>query len=153
LDEFEAKLKFFTSIEIKVDKWEAQHQISALMLQTTSLARSLKEFANKWKESFAKELHKEAFTKLEDVSEMVKLTRKKLLREVKQDIDALADVMHTLEEVRAKQSEIELEFYPIEHMYRILDEHLPLNMVEKDEADTRAMLRKKLGRLGGRERE
>ena len=35
------------------------------------------------------------------------------------------------QEVYAKQSEIELDFIPIEHMYRILDEHLP-NIMDKE---------------------
>jgi hypothetical protein len=35
------------------------------MLKTNSLAKSLKELANKWKETFAKELHSTAFEKLD----------------------------------------------------------------------------------------
>jgi dynein heavy chain len=142
LDEFEKELRYFKSKEAEVEKLEGHHQISALMLQTSSLGKSLVELCNTWKESFASELHKEAFKKLETVSEMIKSTRKKLMREVNSgDIDALADVMLTLQEVRAKQSEIELEFVPIEHMYKILDEHLP-NIMDKEEQDARAMLHK-----------
>lgn len=142
LDETESKLKEFVAMESKVEQLTGQHQISALMLKTVGLAQDLKGLAEKWKSCFAKELHKEAFTKLETVSEMVKSTRKKLLREVGGgDIDALAYVMQTLQEVYAKQSEIELDFIPIEHMYRILDEHLP-NIMDKEEQDTRSMLKK-----------
>ncbi|CAK0830652.1 unnamed protein product [Prorocentrum cordatum] len=132
LDEFEAKLRYFVQVEEQVDRIGGQSQISALMLLTGNLSRSLKELAVKWKESYAGQLHKEAFSKLEGVSEIVKSTRKRLLREVgDSDIDALADVMTTLQDVRAKTSEIELEFTPIEHMYRILDEHLP-HLMDKD---------------------
>ncbi|CAJ1345300.1 unnamed protein product [Effrenium voratum] len=142
LDDFESKLKEFVAMENKVEQLTGQHQISALMLKTGSLAQDLKARAEKWKSCFAKELHKDAFAKLEAVSEMVKSTRKKLLREVGSgDIDALAYVMQTLQEVYAKQSEIELDFIPIEHMYRILDEHLP-NIMDKEEQDTRSMLKK-----------
>eukprot|EP00439_Symbiodinium_sp_Y106_P035759 s4648_g4.t1 len=136
LDDFESKLKEFVAMENKVEQLTGQHQISALMLKTGSLAQDLKDRADKWKT----ELHKDAFTKLEAVSEMVKSTSKKLKREVGSgDIDALAYVMQTLQEVYAKQSEIELDFIPIEHMYRILDEHLP-NIMDKEEQDTRSML-------------
>jgi len=142
LDDFEVKLKYFVGLEKEVEKWNPTHQISALMLQTTSLQKSLKELANTWKEAFAKELHKDAYAKLEQVFEMVKRTRKRLLREVTSgDIDALAYVMNTLQEVRQKESEIELEFIPIEHMYRILDENLP-NSLGKDEQDLRSMYKK-----------
>lgn len=126
----------------QVEELDGQHQISALMLQTTGLSKSLRELAHKWKESFAAELHKDAYAKLDRVDEMVKTTKKRLSREVGSgDIDALAYVMQTLREVRAKQSEIELEFIPIEHMYRILDEHLP-NIMDKEEQDARSMLTK-----------
>ncbi|CAE8591739.1 unnamed protein product, partial [Polarella glacialis] len=142
LDEFEHKLKYFVSVEGQIEKIQGHHQISALMLKNSSLSKSLKDLANKWKSAYAKELHKDAFVKLEAVSEMVKSTRKKLLREVGSgDIDALAYVMQTLREVYSKQSEIELDFIPIEHMYRILDEHLP-HIMDKEEQDSRAMLKK-----------
>ena len=75
LDDFESKLKEFVAMEHKVEQLTGQHQISALMLKTGSLAQDLKDRADKWKTCFAKELHKEAFAKLETVSEMVKSTR------------------------------------------------------------------------------
>eukprot|EP00971_Amphidinium_carterae_P073463 1452523-Amphidinium_carterae.1 len=78
---------------------------------------------------------------------MIKATTKKLQREVADgDIDALGYVMQTLQEVRAKQSEIELEMSPIMHMYRILDENLP-NIIDKDEADARLYMRSGWERL------
>merc|ERR1719424_295159 len=130
LDEFHVKLRTFVSIENTLDDMTKQHQISALSLHTDSLSKSLKGYARKWKESFASELHKEAYAKLETVSEVIKSTTKKLSREVDtSDIDALGYVMQTLQEVRAKQSEIELDFIPITHMYKILDENLPEIMV------------------------
>merc|ERR1712224_1050799 len=141
LDEFEAKLKQFCMLDEDIDLMKQRHQISALMLKNTSLAKSLKELANKWKESYAKELHSQAFKKLETVSEMIKVTTKRLNREVTEgDIDALGYVMETLKEVRAKQSEIELEFTPITHMYAILDQYLPMIM-DKEEQDARSMMR------------
>jgi dynein heavy chain len=142
IDDFEEKINSFVKVEELVDEMEAQHQISALMLLTAPLAESLKHCANKWKTAYARQLHNMAVAKLETVSEMIKTTRKKLQREVGSgDIDALAYVMQTLQEVRAKQSEIELEFGPIEHMYRILDTHLP-SIMDKEEQDSRAMLTK-----------
>jgi dynein heavy chain len=140
LDDFEAKLQMFTNIEEMATDMQKQVQISALMLQTTNLGASLKELARRWKESFAAELHNDAFTKLEQVSEMIKTTMKKLQREVTDgDIDALGFVMQTLQEIRDKQSEIELLFTPIAHMYKLLDDHLP-NIMDKEEMDLRCAL-------------
>jgi dynein heavy chain len=142
LDEFGVKLRQFVTVEQTLDELQKQHQISALSLHTDSLGKSLKGFAKKWKEAFASELHKEAYAKLESVSEVIKSTTKKLSREVDtSDIDALGYVMQTLQEVRAKQSEIELDFIPITHMYKILDENLPEVMgQDKEEQDARFAL-------------
>jgi dynein heavy chain len=142
LDEFEEKLKSFARIEEEVDMMESGHQISALMLQTGCLGKSLKDWAQKWKAGFAGELHKVAMEKLEDVSEKIKSTRKNLAREVgSSDIGSLADVMQTLSDVRKAESEIELEFVPIAHMYRILDTHLP-SIMDKEEKDAQQLLTK-----------
>merc|ERR1711972_10253 len=109
-------------VDAGVDSLEPRRQISALMLQTGGLAQNLKELANKWRESFARELHNQAFQRLEALSEIIKRTMKKLNREVADgDIDALGHVMQTLQEVRERQGEIELEFEPITQMYAILD--------------------------------
>ena len=142
LDEYEVKLKDFERMEERVQAMEGQHAISALMLQTGNLAKGLQGCAAKWKLAYAGELHKVARKKLEEVDEMIRAAMKKLNREVLQgDIESLASVMQTLREVHLKQSEIELDFLPLEHMYRILDTFLP-NVMEKDEQDARAMLQK-----------
>lgn len=56
LDDFESKLKEFVAMESKVEQLTGQHQISALMLKTGSLALDLKGLADKWKSCFAKAL-------------------------------------------------------------------------------------------------
>jgi len=110
LDEFEHKLRSFVSLDSDVDVIENTHQISALMLTTSSLKQSLKELAQKWREAFASELHVQAFQRLEAVADMIKKTSKRLSREVGEgDIDGLRFVMQTLQEVREKESEIDLE--------------------------------------------
>merc|ERR550514_393495 len=69
---------------------------------------------------------------------MIKRTSKRLNRDVVEgDIDALGYVMSTLQEVRRKQTEIELHFGPITQMYAIMDQYLP-NIMEKEEQDARA---------------
>ncbi|CAE7476975.1 ODA2, partial [Symbiodinium sp. CCMP2456] len=140
LDEFEAKLRSFARLDDEFQLMEPRRQISALSLQAGSLARSLRELAGRWKESFARELHTQAFHRLEALSEVIKSTMKKLSREVADgDIDALGHVMRTLREVREKQGEIELELEPVAQMYAMLDSYLP-NILDKEEQDARSML-------------
>jgi dynein heavy chain len=140
LDEFDHKLKGFVNLDKDIEIIESTHQISALMLTTSILKMSLKELGQKWREAFAKELHDQAFQRLETVADMIKKTTKKLNREVGEgDIDALGYVMQTLQEVREKESEIDLEMGPITKMYSILDNYLP-NAMDKEEQDARALL-------------
>jgi dynein heavy chain len=148
-DEFAGKLRTFVGTDSALDALPRQHQISALSLQTDSLVKSLKGFAQKWKEAFATELHKDAYIKLEGVSEEIKKLTKQLAREVDTtDIDALGYVMQSLQEVRAKQSEIELDFIPISTMYKILEENLPdLLQQDKEEQDMRAALQRNWSNL------
>eukprot|EP00392_Amoebophrya_sp_AT5.2_P015403 g15605.t1 len=141
LSDFESKVKGFIRMGEDAARYAGKAQISALVLKSHALSQSLVDLAQTWKMAFAKKLHVEARTKLDSVSEMVKQTMKKLNREVGDgDIDALGFVMQTLAEVRAKQSEIELEFGPITHMYQILDAYVP-QIIDKDEQDMRSMLR------------
>eukprot|EP00392_Amoebophrya_sp_AT5.2_P000469 g470.t1 len=147
LVEFEQKLKEFIRLAEDAANVEKATQISALSLKAESLTNNLQQMAEKWKTTFARKLHLMARLKLDTVGEMVKHTTKRLHREVAEgDIDALGYVMNTLGEVRAKQSEIELEFGPITHMYQILDQHVP-NMIDKDEQDQRSMLRNNWDKL------
>jgi dynein heavy chain len=141
LDEFAAQLKYFGSIETKLDEMTKEYQISALSLQIEKLATSLKDYCKKWKKAYSSELHKDANTKLEYLTDVVKTTTGKLSREVtNSDIDALGYVMETLREVREKQSEIEHEFVPLKQMYKILDDNLPEILDDKEEQDARITL-------------
>ena len=141
LAEFETKLKSFLKLADQAAHLDGKSQISALVLKKGNLSKQLVDLASEWKTIFAKKLHQQARQKLDSVAEMVKHTTKRLNREVSDgDIDALGYVMQTLQEVRAKQSEIELEFGPITHMYQILDSYVP-NIIDKDEQDQRSMLR------------
>ncbi|CAE8616980.1 unnamed protein product [Polarella glacialis] len=147
LDEFEAKLRSFARLDEEMGTLEPRRQISALSLQSSGLSKSLRELANRWKESFARELHQQAFHRLESLSDVIKTTMKKLNREVEDgDIDALGHVMQTLREVREHQGEIELELEPIAQMYAILDTYLP-NILDKEEQDARSMLQSSWARL------
>lgn len=49
--------------------------------------------------------------------------------------------MHALEEIRKKESEIELQFRPVTEMYTLLNEYLP-ELMEKEEMDSKQILEK-----------
>lgn len=50
------------------------------------------------------------------------------------DIDSLGNVMSALEEIRVKESQIEIDFRPVIDMYRLLEIYIP-EIMEKEEVD------------------
>jgi len=64
----------------------------------------------------------------------------RLSKDVK-DIDSLGNVMETMERIRTKQAEIDMEFNPVIDMYMLLDTYLVGGITDKDEMDSRSMLR------------
>ena len=54
--------------------------------------------------------------------------------------------MHALEEIRKKESEIELRFRPVNEMYALLDQHLS-DVLDKDESENNTLLKKEWEKL------
>lgn len=98
-----------------------------------------------WKSAFSKDLHKKAKFHLEHLTDDIKQIRLKIEKPVK-DIDSLGSVMYALEEIRKKESEIELLFRPVTEMYTLLETYLP-EVMEKEEADVSTILDKDWAQL------
>jgi hypothetical protein len=140
LEDYEEKLKEFTHFEDKVAKIDSYHQIGALNLKNDNLKNGLRSWIQQWKEVFSKELHKKAKTLLEHLTDEIKSIRIKVEKPAK-DIDSLGNVMNALEDIRNKESEIELQFRPVTEMYSLLETYLP-NVMEKEEMDSKSILEK-----------
>lgn len=140
LEDFEEKLKEFVHFENQIKKIENFHQIGALSLKTDNVKSGLKKWIEQWKEAFSKDLHKKAKTLLEHLTDEIKQIRLKIEKPAK-DIDSLGSVMHALEEIRKKESEIELQFRPVTEMYALLETYLP-EVMEKEEMDAKSILEK-----------
>jgi dynein heavy chain len=93
-----------------------------------------------WKDAYSKDLHKRAKTLLEHFTDDIKQIKLKIEKPAK-DIDTLGSVMSALEEIRKKESEIEINFRPVIDMYNLLDTYLP-EIKEKDETDASTILDK-----------
>ena len=72
-----------------------------------------------WKDAYAKDLHKKAKTMLENLTDDMKQIKLKIEKPA-QDIDSLGNVMSALEEIRKKESEIEIQFRPVVDMQDLL---------------------------------
>jgi dynein heavy chain len=145
LEDFEGKLKEFVSFEDEINLILNYHQIGALNLKSESVKLGLKRWIEMWKSAFSKDLFKKAKTHLESLTDDIKQIRLKIEKPVK-DIDSLGSVMYALEEIRKKESEIELQFRPVTEMYSILETYLP-DLMEKEESDVSSILDKDWAKL------
>jgi len=141
LEDYEEKLKEFTRYENKVNKILQAHQIGALNLTTNHLKQGLKSKIQQWKEAFSRELHKKAKLSLDHLTDDIKQLKFKLQKPA-QDIDTLGNVMYALEEIRKKESDIDLQFRPVTEMYNLLEIHLA-NVMDKEEMDAKSILEKR----------
>lgn len=133
MEDFEVKLKEFDEILQQIVSIDASNQIGALSLKTDNVKSGLKTWIDSWKDAFSRDLHKKAKTLLENLTDEIKQIKLKIEKPVK-DIDSLGGVMQALEEIRAKQSEIALQFKPINDMYSLIDTYFQ-NIMDKDESD------------------
>lgn len=86
-------------------------------------------------------MHKRARTQLDLLTDQIKSVETKLKKDVVH-IDSLGYVMEALENIREQQAEIDMKFNPVQDMYGLLDNYLPNGITDKDEMDSRSMLRR-----------
>jgi len=147
LEDFEEKLRDFTSFEEQIMIIMDTHQIGALSLKTQNVKVGLKKWIASWKDSYAKDLHKRAKSMMEELTDNIKQIKLKIEKPAK-DIDSLGNVMHALEEIRNKQSEIEIQFRPVIEMCNLLETYLPEIMDnDKEEMEPSQILDKDWGNL------
>jgi hypothetical protein len=141
LEDFEKKLKYYMSVEADIMKITGNlhnlHQSGApvLSLETEPLKHSLKASAATWKTRYASNLHGKTKQELEDLTAYIAATKKQVSRPVN-DLEDVRAVMTTLKEIREKESEIDLQFGPVEDMYALLSKYeVRVTLDGADDAD------------------
>lgn len=140
LDDFERKLRSFGEIDNEIGSINDIQNIGALSLRTVSIKSQLRAECNRWKIKFSDNLHSQAKSKLEHLTEYIRMTNGKVSREVT-DLDTLSFIMRLLVDVRERESSMEMEINPIMDMYRMLESYLPPGFMEKEEIDKKTVLR------------
>ena len=138
IEHFEAKLKYYMSVETEIMHITPVHNIGALSLETQPLKFALKHSAANWKTRYATNLHVQAKEQLATIMEYINTTRVNLGHDIN-DLEDVRVVMATLKEIREKESEIDLQFGPVEEMYSLLNKYEV--RVPKEEVDMVAELR------------
>lgn len=140
LDDFERKLKSFGIIDRDISSLNEIENMGALSLRTTSIKSQLKSECNRWIFKFSDNLHLQAKSKLDSVTEYIRVTTAKVIRDVV-DLDSLRFLMKLLSDVRDHESSMEMEISPIMEMYRMLESYLPSGFMEAEEIDKKTVLR------------
>ena len=140
IDDFEHKLRSFGAVDADISGISDVKDIGALSLRTIGIKNSLRAECNRWKVKFSDNLHAQAKSKLEALTEFIRVTSGKLTREVV-DLDSLSFIMRLLVEVRSRESTMDMEINPIMDMYRMLESYLPSGFMEKEEIDKKTILR------------
>ena len=138
IENFEAKLKYYMAVETEIMHITPVHNIGALSLETQPLKFALKASAASWKTRYATNLHVQAKEQLAAIMEYINSTRVHLGHDIN-DLEDVRVVMNTLKEIREKESEIDLQFGPVEEMYSLLSKYEV--RVPKEEVDMVAELR------------
>ena len=146
LEDFEGKLKSFVSIDEEITQINSLNNVGALSLNTKHIKMELKHENSQWKLKYSDNLHHQARSRIEALTEYMRTTTGKLTREVV-DLDSLRFVMNLLKEVRARESGINMEINPVLDMYDMLEYYLPEGFMEKEEMDQKSVLRSSWRRL------
>jgi len=140
-------LRYFGEIQKEIENVKSIHIIGALSLNTMHLKTHLIHECNQWKIKYSDNLHSRAKTELERITEYTRMTVGKLSRKV-EDLDSLRFMMNVLQEVREKESSIDMEINPIMDMYQMLEHYLPSGFMEKEEIDKKTVLKTNWKKIG-----
>ena len=95
LDDHEAQLNNFGSIQTTIKSLSSTHIIGAFSLNTKKLKLHLDKECDEWKFKYSDNLHSQAKQELEKITEYTRMTMGKLTRKV-EDLDSLRFMMNLL---------------------------------------------------------
>ena len=130
LDDFDRKLRSFGDVDNEIGQINDLQNIGALSLRTVSIKAQLRSECHRWSVKFSDNLHGQSKNKLEQLTEFIRMTNGKVVREVR-DLDSLRFIMRLLVDVRERESSMEMEINPIMDMYRMLESYLPAGFMDK----------------------
>jgi len=140
LEDYATTLARFEQMAEEIETIPAEHNVGALQLRTQNLRTGLVHQATDWTVLYSSKLHAEARKQMEALLEYMTNAERKLQREIN-DLNDLGSVMDHLRDIRDKESGIQMELAPVMDMYRLLEQYLPANIIQKEEMDSRSMLR------------
>ena len=122
LEDFEAELRKYDTVESEINRIPDKHNIGALSLDTTPLKTALAKEAQMWKKQYARNLHGQAKEELEAITQWIETHKRYLSREIT-DLEDVRNVMGYLAAIREKETMLDWEFGPVEEKYTMLTKY------------------------------
>eukprot|EP00327_Prymnesium_parvum_P015479 CAMPEP_0113272674 /NCGR_PEP_ID=MMETSP0008_2-20120614/23450_1 /TAXON_ID=97485 /ORGANISM="Prymnesium parvum" /LENGTH=4484 /DNA_ID=CAMNT_0000122153 /DNA_START=48 /DNA_END=13502 /DNA_ORIENTATION=+ /assembly_acc=CAM_ASM_000153 len=135
LEDFETELKKYDMVQNEISKIPEKHSIGALALDTGPLKQALIKEARTWKEQYARNLHYQAKTELDTITQWIDQMNRYLKREIN-DLDDVRMAMKYLSEIREKETMLDWEFGPVEEKYALLNRYNVVMPKEENDAVT-----------------
>jgi dynein heavy chain len=120
LSEYEAEMERYERLEDKIAHLPSQQLLTAaIQLSNEPLKLALIVEARAWKTAYGQSLNARYRTSMNNIVHFVTEYNKRLSRPIK-DLEDVRSTMAALDEVRAKEIEIDMELNPIEECYSFL---------------------------------
>jgi dynein heavy chain len=119
---YEEKLKEYTSIEKQINNMSDDITIGSITLNMVKIKANLKQQCSNWKNAYSKELLRTTRGCAKELNELINGFDKKLKKKPEK-VDELKETVDTLQEIRAKEGEIEMQIKPFVQFSNLLKEH------------------------------
>jgi dynein heavy chain, axonemal len=140
VDEYEQELMRFRAIQAELGRFPRVHNIGALSLRTGEIVEQLQKHSESWTIKYSSNLHVRARKMMTELGDWMRKALKKLSGPV-ETLSALGEAMALLRAIRDREASIEADLGPIESLYSMLEAYLPDGFMDRDELDTKSMLR------------
>ncbi len=117
--DYEEKLIEFTNIEKLIKAIPDEYDQGAIRLNSKIIKSNLEHYCNEWKNAYSKELLRKTRTSAKELNEIIKNFDLKLKKKPEK-IDELKEMVDTIEEIRQKEGEIELQIKPFVQLYTLV---------------------------------
>jgi len=117
--EYEEKLIEFSNIEKSIKAIPEEFDKGAIKLNSKAIKANLEYYCNEWKNAYSKELLRKTRNCAKELNETIKNFDLKLKKKPEK-IEELKEMVDTIEEIRQKEGEIEMQIKPFVQLYSLV---------------------------------
>jgi dynein heavy chain len=122
LQQYEAKIHYFSQIEKQLDEMQQFHKLGSLLLDLKPIKLALKTEAQQWKYKYGQAANAVVKRKMDKLISFIDDTTNSLSREAT-DLEGVNQTMLVLEKMRIEEGKIHAKLKPIEDTYAVLAQY------------------------------